>query len=73
VVEHELDQDRRGEVRHHDAERDDHREREARAELRALADPSAEDREGAAELLRYFEVVVLAHDVGCGGHRSPRS
>ncbi len=71
AVEDELDQHRRGEIRDHDAERDDHREQEPRAELLALADPPAENREGAAELFWDLEVVVA--NGGFGAHRSPRS
>ena len=72
VVEDQLDQDRRREVRDHDAEGDDHREPEAGAQLRALPDPSPQDGEGAPELLGDLEAVVVDRGLD-GAHRSPRA
>ena len=71
VVEDQLDQDRRREVRDHHAEGDDHREPEAGAQLRALPDPAPQDGEGAPELLGDLEAVVV--DRAHGAHRSPRA
>jgi hypothetical protein len=74
VVEDELDQDRRHEVGRDRPERDHHRERQAGSQRRALADPSAQHPERAAQILRDRDrVVVVPKQLHAGAHRSPRS
>jgi hypothetical protein len=69
VGEDRLDQDRRDQRGHGHAERDDHREPQAAAQLRAGGEPAAQDPERPLELFGDLDRVV-----GVDGHqRSPRS